>query len=175
MTKIYNVAQVPSEKGYYIAGFVDGEGSFFLSSRPRSDYPTGWKFSANFNVSNKDRLILEICKQFFGCGKIRESRPDFYCLEVSDTKILKEFLIPFFTRFSFLSNKKKYEFSIFQSILNKLDSGIHTESDLLDILDLRKKLGKYRIQRITHTDQHILDAYELRSKCPENTFHLGQN
>jgi len=30
--------KVPQEKGWYLAGFVDGEGSFNVSLRKRNDY-----------------------------------------------------------------------------------------------------------------------------------------
>jgi len=33
-----NISQIPLQIGYYLAGFVDGEGSFHVSFRPRDDY-----------------------------------------------------------------------------------------------------------------------------------------
>jgi len=162
MTKIHLIKHVPRDKGFYIAGFVDGEGSFFLSARPRTDYPTGWKFSPTFSVGNSDLVVLELCKQYLGCGKIRETRPKFYILEVADRGVLERFIIPFFTRFRFLSTKKKQEFRVFQATLHQVKQGIHTLQDLDELLALRKELGKLRQNRITHTDDMIRSTFRVK-------------
>ena len=159
MTKNNDIKKVSREKGFYIAGFVDGEGSFWINARPRTDYATGWKFSMNFNVSNTDVVVLEFCKNNLGCGRIRESRKGFYTLEVTDRAIIERFIIPFFKIFGFHSNKKKFEFSVFQKALEKVKQGIHTRSDLEDILALRRDLGKFRKPRITHSDQDIRHTF----------------
>jgi LAGLIDADG endonuclease len=162
MTKIHNLQHVPIEKGSYIAGFVDGEGSFWVTARPRTDYPTGWKFSPSFHVGNCDIVVLEICKKYLGCGKLRESRPGFYVLEVADREVLKSFLIPFFKKFSFLSTKKKTEFRVFQTLLTRLAQGVQTHSDLEELLALRKELGLYRKQRSKHTDEMIRATFKSK-------------
>ena len=162
MTKIHDIKQVPPEKGYYIAGFVDGEGSFFISARSRNDYFSGWKFSGHFNIGNSDRQILEICKKYLGCGKIRESRQGFYTLEVSDRHLFKNFVFPFFQRFGFLSNKKKHELQIFKKALQLVETGIHTQTDLETLLALRKQLNQFRKTRITHSDSVILETFQVK-------------
>jgi hypothetical protein len=65
--------QVPDSIGYYFAGFVDGEGSFNLSFRKRTDYKLPWKVSLCLNVSQKDRSILEKLQHCMQCGTIRYS------------------------------------------------------------------------------------------------------
>nr|YP_010987528.1 LAGLIDADG homing endonuclease [Hydrocytium acuminatum]WOR09573.1 LAGLIDADG homing endonuclease [Hydrocytium acuminatum] len=161
MTKIEKLKYVPPEKGFYIAGFVDGEGSFYISARKRKDYMTGWKFTIAFNIGNKDRAVLEICRKYLGCGKIRESRKDFYTFEVSNRETIKNFIIPFFKKFNFLSNKKKHEFSIFQAAVKKLDFGIHTKTDLEEILVFRVNLNKFRKTRISNQDEEIRQSFRV--------------
>lgn len=162
MTKIHDIKQVPPQKGYYIAGFVDGEGSFFITARPRKDYASGWKFSGHFNVTNADRQVLEICKKYLGCGKIRETRSDLYTLEIADRRLFENFLFPFFKRFGFLSNKKRHELQIFKKALKQIQLGIKTQKDLENILALRKHLNKFRNTRITHTDSVILETFKVK-------------
>lgn len=159
MPKIHNIKHVPPDKGFYIAGFVDGEGSFYLTARPRKDYVSGWKFSAHFNVSNGDKQVLEVCKKYLGCGSIRETKKHFYTLEVSSRAVLKQFIIPFFRRFSFLSNKKKHEFQIFQTSLHLLEQGITTREELEAILTSRSKLNQFRKTRATHSDESIRENF----------------
>jgi hypothetical protein len=161
MTKITEINQVPPEKGYYIAGFVDGEGSFYISARKRTDYPSGWRFEAHFNVSNQDLAVLEICKKYFGCGQIRQTRPGFYTLEIEKRDTIRTFIIPFFKRFGFLSNKKKAEFRIFQQAFDLLEKGISTSEDLQQLLALRQSLNQYRKTRITNKDDIILESFKF--------------
>ena len=59
---MFDAARVPSEIGWYLAGFADGEGSFNVSFRPRPDYPVPWKVSLCFNISQRDQVILALVK-----------------------------------------------------------------------------------------------------------------
>ena len=115
-----NLNEIPRDIGYYLAGFADGEGSFNISFRKRDDYTTGWKVSACFNVSQKERIILTLFKQHLKCGTLR-SRPDgIWYYEVNNLNALRENVIPFFWKFNFLSAKKKKDFSTisnYQSLL----------------------------------------------------------
>lgn len=159
--------KTPPEKGYYIAGFVDGEGSFFISARRRADFRSGWRLSIHFNVSNCDRPILEICRSSIGCGTIRQSRPGFYTLEVEGNASLGSYVIPFFRRFGFLSNKKKAEFRIFQQAYQLLEKGIHTPDDLDQFLRLRQQLNAQRKTRTTHSDSMIRSTFSFVKESPE--------
>ncbi len=58
---------IPIDIGNYIAGFTDGEGSFNVSIKKRTDYKKSWKLSASFNISQKDRVILAWIKHILGC------------------------------------------------------------------------------------------------------------
>lgn len=147
--------------GHYIAGFVDGEGSFYMTARPRKDFPTGWKFDLGFNISNNDRRVLNYCQSHLRCGTIRESRPGSYVLEVADKAILFGLICPFFHEYRFRSDKKLYEFFIFEKILNRLIAGpIQTQAHLNEILILRKQLSKYRIQKFKNLDDEIQTTFK---------------
>jgi hypothetical protein len=126
--------KVPPHIGYYLAGFTDGEGSFNISFRPRSDYTSGWKISPCFNVSNKDKVILTVFKQYLQCGTLR-ARPDgVWYYEVNNIQMIIDHVVPFFKRFAFLSSKKKNDFSKFQQIL--------------DIILTEKPVSKGNIEKI---------------------------
>jgi hypothetical protein len=164
-----SIKHIPLHKGFYIAGFVDGEGSFYIAARKRSDYSSGWKLSLHFNISQGEKPILEICKKYLSCGQIRESRPEFYTFEVSNRSQLKSSIIPFFTHFGFLSNKKKFEFSIFKKALALLEKGIHCQDDLKNFLDYRAKLNRYRKTRIIHTDEEIQNSFKYSNFVKESS------
>jgi hypothetical protein len=154
---------VPIDKGSYIAGFVDGEGSFYLSVRKRKDYRTGWKFSLHFNISNADKAVMEQCKKYLQCGKIRtikKNEKPFYIFEVSDRNTLRTIIIPFFTRFSFLSNKKKAEFRVFDNLLYFMEQTPVCDRDRLEkLLEYRRQLNEWRSTQTHYSDSEIRTSF----------------
>jgi len=134
---------VDPRHGYYIAGFVDGEGSFNVSLKKRNDYVGKWKVTASFNVSQKDRVILAFIKKTLGCGTLRERKDGIVYYEVTNVRALHEHVIPFFEQFRFLSANKKRNFAIFKKIVEKLAHGEHlTPQGLQHVLQLREKLNE---------------------------------
>ena len=166
--KAIDIKQVPPDKGHYIAGFVDGEGSFYVSARKRNDYRSKWRMTAHFNVSNNDIKILEICRKYLGCGTIRGSRPGFYTLEVENLDTLNNFIIPFFRRFVFLSNKKTKEFSTFRKVVALIETRIQTKAQLELFCQLRKELNELRKGgRATNSDAVILESFIFYEESSE--------
>ena len=146
---------IDPKHGYYIAGFTDGEGSFNVSVKKRNDYAGEWKLSASFNISQKDRVILSWIKKILGCGTLRERQDGVVYYEVTNIASLKEKIIPFFTRFNFLSAGKKRNFSIFEKIVELMSHGAHLESQgFKQILELRETLneGKGRKRKYNLSD-----------------------
>lgn len=145
--------------GYYIAGFVDGEGSFNVSLKQRPDYKTTWKLTASFNVSQKDRTILAWLKKILGCGALRERSDGVVYFEVTNINALHNSILPFFERFNFISAKKKQAFSIFSRIVVKMyKKEHHTRAGFIEIVRLREKLNpdigrkrKYTLQDVMNT------------------------
>src|SRR5205085_12554449 len=105
--------QVPIEKGHYLAGFVDGEGSFNVSLRKRTDTVTKWQVILTFNVSQRDISVLTQLKRYLGCGRFFKRTDGVHYFLVQNPSSIKERVIPFFKRFPFLSATKKKNFSIF--------------------------------------------------------------
>ena len=152
------IAIIPSDLGNYIAGFSDGEGSFNFSFRPRNDYRIPWKVSACFNISQKERPILELCRQTFRCGTLR-SRPDgIWYFEVNTLNDLIRCIIPFFQHFQFRSQKKQKDFQTFCTIVEMLRTGKqHSFGGIQEILHFRRDMnggGKRK-----YSEQQILDRF----------------
>ena len=147
------IAKIPHEIGYYLAGFTDGEGSFNVSFRPRTDYPIPWKVSLSFNVSQKDRVILALFKTHLGCGTLR-GRPDgVWYFEVTNLNAIIENVIPFFERFPFLSAKKKRDFAKFKQIVMLMTSRAHlTANGIKQILEIREDMNDGGKRRHAHVD-----------------------
>ncbi len=153
------VHQVPESIGYYFAGFVDGEGSFNLSFRKRPDYKLPWKVSLCLNVSQKDRSILALLKHHLKCGTIRYKSDDVWFFEVNNLKAICENVIPFFTRFRFLSTKKKRDFAIFKRMAQLMGERAHLcKEGIVQLLTLRRKMNDGGKRK--YDEQEILAAFD---------------
>ena len=142
--------------GNYIAGFTDGEGRFNVSIKKRNDYKNTWKLTASCNISQNERHILGLIKKTIGCGTLRERKDGVVYYEVTNITSLYENVLPFFERFSFLSQKKKKNFAIFRQIVRKMYNKEHfSKEGMREILELREKLNagigrkrKYTLQDV---------------------------
>ena len=150
---------IPIEIGHYLAGFADGEGSFNVSFRPRSDYRMPWKVSLCFNISQRDEVILSKFKRHFGCGTMRQRRDGVWYYEVNNLTAIRDSVIPFFERFRFLSAKKQRDFAKFKELAGLLAEGRHLHRDgIEDILRIRSDMNDGGNRR--YVDEAILAAFE---------------
>jgi hypothetical protein len=154
-----DVKNIPSDVGYYLAGFADGEGSFNVSFRPRSDYRQPWKISLCFNISQKDRVILALFKRYLKCGTLRSRKDGVWYYEVNNLNAIRDNVIPFFERFRFLSAKKKRDFAKFVKIANLMQSGAHlTKEGVEQILQIRKSMNDGGKRR--YSEAEILKRFQ---------------
>ena len=128
-----------------MAGFVDGEGSFNVSLIKRDDYRLKWRVVPIFNVSQRDKSVLFLMKKYLGCGRIQQRKDGLSMYIVENPTAIKERVIPFFKRFSFLSPKSKTNFSIFCQIVKLLGENAKMDKALLiKVCRLREELNKGR-------------------------------
>jgi hypothetical protein len=153
------VEAVPPDIGHYLAGFTDGEGSFNVSFRPRSDYAFPWKVSLCFNVSQRDPAVLFLFKKCLECGTMRQRQDGVWYYEVNNLRPLLENVIPFFERFRFLSGKKKKDFSKFKALAELMSHGRHlTREGVDEILTIRRGMNDRETRR--YSDEIILARFE---------------
>jgi len=105
----------------YLAGYVDGEGSFHVAIQRNPSTRFGWQLVPEFHVSqNPERAsILELLQIHLGCGRIRPnarsgSRDKALVYVVRNRRDLMTKVIPFFEAHPLLSSKG-LEFTIFAS------------------------------------------------------------
>ena len=135
----------------YIAGYVDGEGSFSVSVQRNPTCRVGFQLVPEFHVSqNGDRAqVLHLIQERLGCGRIRpNSRRDrALVLVVRNRSDLLERVIPFFERTPILSTKHA-DFEKFAFIVRELALGHHrTDLGFRRLLDLAVSMngsGRFR-------------------------------
>lgn len=153
------VEAIPPDIGHYLAGFTDGEGSFNVSFRPRSDYAFPWKVSLCFNVTQRDPVVLFLFKKHFECGTMRQRQDGVWYYEVNNLRPLLENVIPFFERFRFLSAKKKRDFSKFKALAELMSDGRHLSREGVDeILAIRRGMNDRATRR--YSDEIVLAQFE---------------
>ena len=152
---------IPSQTGWYIAGFVDGEGSFNISMRQRNDFSRKWQITLTFNVSQRDESNLVMMKKLFGIGRL-QYRSDGVCyFVVSNPKEIVEKVVPFFNLYNFSSTTKQTNFGIFKRVAKMMVKGEHlNDQGLLQIIKLREEINKGRGKKRKYELYHYLNSQE---------------
>src|SRR5260370_495337 len=127
-----NVKGIPPEIGCYLAGFSDGEGSFYGSFPPRQDDPLPWKVSLCFNISQRDPGILSLFKRHLECGTMRQRQDGVWYYEVNNLQPILDNVIPFFRRFHFLSAMKKRDFAKFVELAELFKAVEHLRREVVE-------------------------------------------
>ena len=118
----------------YLAGFVDGEGTFHVAVQRNPSTRVGHQLVPEFHVSQNPerREVLDLLRARLGCGHIREnhrrSRDSTLVLVVRKRRDLLERVIPFFERQPLLSSKQQ-EFLTFRSIVLAMAAGEHLTAE----------------------------------------------
>lgn len=153
------VKKISPEIGYYLAGFADGEGSFNLSFRKRSDYKLPWKLSLCFNISQRDPVILSLYKRHLSCGTMRQRQDGVWYYEVNNLRALTENVIPFFRKFQFLSAKKKRDFAKFRKLVTLMGDGRHLcREGIEEMLAIRRDMNDGGKRK--YSEEEILGEFE---------------
>jgi len=130
---------------YYITGFVEGEGSFYVGILPRSLEKVKWEVRPSFSLSqNKEnkKTVFKL-KEFFGCGWIRPSRKDNTLkYEVRSLRELDEKIIPHFEKYPLVGEKEK-DFEILKKVVRLMIKGKHLEKEgLKEIIELALRMTR---------------------------------
>lgn len=87
---------------HYLAGFVDGEGSFHVAAQRNPSTRRKWQVIPEFHVSQNggNQHVLGLIRSVLGCGYLkanhRYSRDRTYVLVVRDRADLTTKVVPFF-------------------------------------------------------------------------------
>jgi hypothetical protein len=137
--------------GYFLAGFIEGEGSFNVSLRRKTDYKVNWQVVMSFNVSQKDPSVLYLLKRELNCGIIKVRKKDgLYSFDVTNPLDIIQKIIPYFMKFPIVSKAKQKNFVIFCKIAFLINEGEHRNRvGLKKILKLREEIneGKGRTRK----------------------------
>jgi hypothetical protein len=149
--------RIPNDVGNYVAGFVEGEGSFNVPiRRVRGDRCLPWRVGLSFNVSQVGEELPQFLQSIFGVGTVRGRADGVFYFEVTRPAEIVERVIPFFRRFE-LRGPKVGDFDRFVEITKLIQSGAHLDAaGIAAILKLRATMNRGGKRR--YSDQEILGA-----------------
>ena len=129
---------------FYVTGFTEGEGSFYVGILPRK-MKTGWEIRPSFSLSQneKDTVLIHSLIDFFGCGSVRPSKTDNTVkYEVRSLKDLQDNIIPHFETYQ-LTGRKQQDFIAFKKAVGVMKNNKHLEKEgLVEITNLALTMTK---------------------------------
>jgi hypothetical protein len=120
---------------YYITGFSDGEGCFFINVRPRPCRNKGYAVELLFKItlSSKDKLLLEKIKDFFGVGRLLSQGSSVsYNVRSLDDKVI----VNHFDKYPLIS-KKYSDYILFRQVFELMKQGQHLNEGLNKIVSIK--------------------------------------
>lgn len=157
--------KIPENIAWYLSGFSDGEGSFNVSLRKKTDYRVGWQPVLSFNVSQREKTVLELIRKCFNCGIIKQRKDGLYSYDITNPQAIIGIIIPFFKKYYFFSHEKRKNFLIFCKIAKLMSDKEHLQkSGFKKLLYLREKLniGKGRKRKYTIDNINLESSETIR-------------
>jgi len=162
----------------YIAGYVDGEGTFHVAIQRHPCTKAGWQLLPEFHVSQNPerRQVLDLIQRRFGCGTIREnhrgSADTSLVYVVRRRSDLLTQVIPFFEAQPLLSSKQQ-EFVVFARIVRAMANKEHLTAEgfgaLRDLALTMNGGGRYRrVHRRTDPES----SETIRRTLPETAVKI---
>jgi hypothetical protein len=157
---------LPVDLGHWVAGFVDGEGSFNVPIRRLRSGSMPYRISLSFNVSQLGSVEPLLLKSVFRAGTVRGRGDGVYYFEVTTARELTERVFPFFERFP-LRGAKRHDLGRLMLITALIQSGRHLSPDgFAEILQVRAPMNRGGKRR--RSDDELIAA--LRSWNPQRPY-----
>ena len=150
---------IPRDLGHYIAGFVEGEGSFNVPIIRKRYGSLPWRVTLSFNVSQLGPEMPLFLRRSFETGRVRGRGDGVFYFEVTRPVDLQERVFPFFDRFK-LRGPKAHDLTVFREITQLVRSGRHLSAEGIEaILLLRSPMNRGGKRR--RCDEEIVAAMRI--------------
>jgi len=157
---------IPLDVGHYIAGFVEGEGSFNVPIIRERDRSLPWRVTLSFNVSQRGAESPLFLKETLQVGRVRGRGDGVFYYEVTRPNHLEEWIFPFFDRFR-LRGPKARDLEIFREITELVQASRHKCAEgIEEILKLRSPMNRGGKRR--RSDEEIIAL--LRDGNPQRPY-----
>lgn len=146
---------------YWIAGFVDGEWTFYVGINKHSEMSAWYQVLPEFRVVQHERdvKLLHKIKQYFGCGVVRRNHDTRYELRIRKREHLTEIIVPFFEQYQ-LQTQKKHDFIKFKKVLQLMDRETHLTkewiAEIFAIIRTMNRAQKEKTKAMLKADKDIV-------------------
>jgi hypothetical protein len=157
---------LPADLGNWVAGFVDGEGSFNVPIRRLRSGSMPFRISLSFNVSQLGSEEPRLLRDVFGAGTVRGRGDGVYYFEVTTVRELVGRVFPFFERYP-LRGAKRHDLERFKRVTALIQTGRHlSPQGFEEILLVRAPMNRGGKRR--RSDDELVAA--LRTWNPQRPY-----
>ncbi|NBV76600.1 hypothetical protein EBR66_00290 [bacterium] len=108
--------------GHFLAGILDGEGSFGFKTSGTHQEPF-------FAVAMKDRKIIKLCRDFLQYGNVRKRKDGVHHYEINRKQILQKVCKIFLTQYPLKHARQQERLRIVQRLLNDYTQNHHKRGE----------------------------------------------
>ena len=129
---------------YWVSGFVDGEGTFYVGINRNITMKSGFQVLPEFRVvqHEKDIKVLYALKTYFGAGVVRINHDTRQELRIRSLDHINRFVIPHFEQYPLLT-QKKFDFIKFKEIIKLMNQGKHLTVDgIKNIINIASRMNR---------------------------------
>ena len=155
---------------WFIAGVVEGEGSWCISIKRRPTAVHGFYVQPEFFVyqHRQRRQLLELAQEVFECGRIRPKpgNPDVLVFGVHSRADLSANVLPFMRRYMRFSSRRS-DMELFEDAMHLFERGLHRRpAGLATIVEIAYAMnhdGKQRRRSMDEVVDRILRGHTLNT------------
>ena len=128
---------------WFTTGFTDGEGCFAIIIYRDKRLSTGWRVQLSFQIAlhQKDKVLLEQVRNYFGVGSITKRGEEMIQFRVSSEKDLKV-ILDHFEKYPLIT-KKRADYELFKKALNCINEKEHLSTEgLYKIVALKASMNR---------------------------------
>lgn len=147
---------------YWLSGFVDGEGTFYVGVNKNKTMKTGFQVLPEFRIvqHQKDIKLLYALKKYFGAGVVRVNHDTRYELRIRSLSHINNLVIPHFVQYPLLT-QKKFDFIKFKSIINLMNQNKHLNvNGIKEILNIASKMNRQNKVSVPNVLEHLESCHE---------------
>ena len=149
----------------WVAGFVDGEGTFYVGINKQPSMTSGYQVLPEFRIvqHKRDIKLLHALKDFFKAGVVRVNHDDRYELRIRDVNVLKDKVVPFF-KTNKLHTQKKFDFMKFTQVISIMSEKKHlSEKGIIKIIDIASRMNRSDKKKALIIKEILQDKDKVRA------------
>ncbi len=112
-----------------------------LVCRKRDHQARSFRISAAFNVSQHDRIPLDLFRGVLGCRTLRQAGNGGWYWEVNRLSDLTDRIVPFFDRFPIVGQEAQ-DFRLWRDAIALLSADVLSDRDYHQVLALRERMNR---------------------------------